>query len=791
MAFQQLLYTSCEHGLAGYGGYQFNAATPGVPPDVLREVEERTVYEPPRWLQAEPAADEPEAYPIVLSYGLSDPASAAITAHVVFTGADYSGRPGNYFAHALVTSTPDLDFGSLLPVELWEAALWRTSTVDRTELPELAGPPPHGVIDRPGAQAFLDAQGSEELLPELLTAVGRAMTGDRPVLMAGHDATENAWWIAVVCYLLGENLGRRLTFTTYSHRPGYSRYHLVGVLPDTLPPDAAAAFQLFELAAGKTPGGGVHPLAAMLASTGVLAAPGLWQQASVFASGDETDLDDWLAPVAVAAGVLGRPLAPDVADAVAGWLPTTAAWMPPPLVDVGLGVALAQVPQALSDERLLGLLALARRLPGPARAEALERLLADRAITHLRRGEPVSPVPFSSPAAEIARYQAAGLLEAAAPATALAVLDWTAASGVMIPEAQLEHYGRTQLDPAAPPPEAARMLRAYPALLRGLIERLAAEPPQLTDGLLAGPIGALLNRDDLASHPALAELWLIRSMARGDRNPLRAFDEIVDLRAGAKRTPLVDETLLRRLWPGGCPAEQIAELLGALANPDPGPPAPDVLAWFETEIGAVPARGATTDSWLALAIALKDHQILPLLQEKATGPIRNTVRMLPLLDLAYRTGPDGGVDVFHRLFGEYAAADGDTRRLLRRELPVLLARTDRLDQALAGCPPEVAAPLGRKLRQRLAPLAPNIGLARRVYVAFTHWEAAGQPAVAGQLAIAFEEVSRWRRRDLIALGQAIADDGLAESFQAWRDGHRRVLTRKLLGGNPRPADDRL
>jgi hypothetical protein len=129
--------------------------------------------------------------------------------------------------------------------------------------------------------------------------------------------------------------------------------------------------------------------------------------------------------------------------------------------------------------------------------------------------------------------------------------------------------------------------------------------------------------------------------------------------------------------------------------------------------------------------------------------------------------------------------------LLRRELPVLLARTDRLDQALAGCPPEVAAPLGRKLRQRLAPLAPNIGLARRVYVAFTHWEAAGQPAVAGQLAIAFEEVSRWRRRDLIALGQAIADDGLAESFQAWRDGHRRVLTRKLLGGNPRPADDRL
>ena len=102
MAFQQLYYTSCEHGLAGYGGYQFNAITPGVPPVVLREVEERTVYEPPRWLQADPCPDEPEAYPVALSYGMSEATGTAIVTNVVFTGADYSGRPGNYFVHALV-----------------------------------------------------------------------------------------------------------------------------------------------------------------------------------------------------------------------------------------------------------------------------------------------------------------------------------------------------------------------------------------------------------------------------------------------------------------------------------------------------------------------------------------------------------------------------------------------------------------------------------------------------------------------------------------------------------------
>ena len=41
MAFKQLYYTSCEHGLGGYSGYQFNAVTPGVSPAVMREVEDR------------------------------------------------------------------------------------------------------------------------------------------------------------------------------------------------------------------------------------------------------------------------------------------------------------------------------------------------------------------------------------------------------------------------------------------------------------------------------------------------------------------------------------------------------------------------------------------------------------------------------------------------------------------------------------------------------------------------------------------------------------------------------
>ena len=68
------------------------------------------------------------------------------------------------------------------------------------------------------------------------------MSGERPVLVVNHDVTENAWWIAAISYLLGEHLAYQMTFTTYSHRPGYARYHLTGVLPDTLPPGTDASF---------------------------------------------------------------------------------------------------------------------------------------------------------------------------------------------------------------------------------------------------------------------------------------------------------------------------------------------------------------------------------------------------------------------------------------------------------------------------------------------------------------------------------------------------------------------
>jgi hypothetical protein len=83
MGFRQLYYTSCEHGLLGYGGFQFNAATPGVLPPVMREIEDLTTYEPPRWMRADPGPGELAGYPVALSHSLGSDGSV-IVARVVF-----------------------------------------------------------------------------------------------------------------------------------------------------------------------------------------------------------------------------------------------------------------------------------------------------------------------------------------------------------------------------------------------------------------------------------------------------------------------------------------------------------------------------------------------------------------------------------------------------------------------------------------------------------------------------------------------------------------------------------
>jgi hypothetical protein len=779
MTFRQLYYTSCENGLAGYGGYQFNAVTPGVPAPIMREVEDGTVYEPPREFLATPPED-PGRYPVAFSHAISEASGATITAQVVFAGDDYSGRPGNYFAHALVTETPEADFGALLPVELWGAPFWRRVPRldgEDIDLPALPGPPARGAVDRPDTQAFLDAQGGAPMLPLLLSAVDRAMTGDKPVLLVGRNAAENAWWIAALSYLLGDRLGRRMTFTTYSHRPGYTRHHVTGLLAGALPRDADLGFHLFDLASGVTPGIPVHPLAALLGRSGVMATAGLWQQAGPFSSGDEKDLDAWYAPVAAAAALLGTALTTEDVVAVASWLPAAAGRLPAQHTGIVLDMMLSRPMEALDDARVRGLLDVAIRLGAGGSVERLEELLVDRTFG---RGEPVR---ISSPRVrEKVRARTAETLPRVAPEVALTLLTWSEAAGAPLLDADLEGYGRV-LDPSAPRATLAALLGGRPAVLRGLLAGLALAPPEQAGRLLAGPLADFVRRGDLASHPGLTEQWWLIAADRDDATPLEAFDQIRDLRLATRRVPLFDGALLARLWPRGCPPQDLAELLDAVT----GPPDQDVLDWFAREIASA-SRDKRADGWLRLAERIAEHPLLARLPADVRSGVRGASRVAPLLGRARKQVPKGDVEVFAELYQAYQYGDEDVRELLRRRLPPLLAQADPLGTALRECPKGVLEAFGEHLRQGLSPLRADRPLAIRVFAALAHFEVTARPPVERMLATAFEAVGRWKRRELNALAHQL-DPESGDRFQAWRD-ERRVSGRRWFGDAKSPRGGR-
>ncbi|PDP89108.1 hypothetical protein CQJ94_05075 [Glycomyces fuscus] len=327
MGFAQLYYTSCEHGLSGYAGYQFNAATPGVDPRVLREVERFTVYEPPR------SCERVDEHPVNLCYS-PDVGGAPVLSRVVSSGDDPSGRPGNYFAHSLVAVGPE---GSgPLPAELWEADFWAEEPVGDpglSELPELSGlEVGPGPLDRRRTDAWVRSRPAE-VVTRLLLAADDAVDDSRPLVLVA-DSASVAHWVAALSHLLPPRRARLLSFATYCGNPDEALVQVVGVPPgsDTAlwrnrftvydpeedPPDVLPA-----------PDPRARAVADRLVRLGTRRAAVLWRRARPYASGREGALADWL-PVLAAASLLDEdaPAREDLRE-VREWLSEAVEWLAP------------------------------------------------------------------------------------------------------------------------------------------------------------------------------------------------------------------------------------------------------------------------------------------------------------------------------------------------------------------------------------------------------------------------------------------------------------------------------
>ncbi|MGA5046650.1 GTPase-associated protein 1-related protein [Streptomyces arboris] len=230
MSLGQLHYTSAPPGPDG-SGFRFTALTPGLPQSVLREAEQLIGYEPPRNAPSRPSATELEAFPRAFSYSeLSD--GSRLLARTVYTGADYSGRWGNFHAHAVHLAPGRQLPDGALPVSAWESPGWAATTPEGGAPPALAALPPSTLLDPAGLSAF--AASRAPWLAAVFTDLQRQAEDETApqVVLVERDSADVGRWVALASAALPREAAHRLTFTTYTRRPHLAGQRIIGVLPD-------------------------------------------------------------------------------------------------------------------------------------------------------------------------------------------------------------------------------------------------------------------------------------------------------------------------------------------------------------------------------------------------------------------------------------------------------------------------------------------------------------------------------------------------------------------------------
>ncbi|WP_329273015.1 GTPase-associated protein 1-related protein [Streptomyces sp. NBC_01451] len=614
MGFQQMYYTSCERGLTGYAGYQFNAVSEGVSTETLREVEALVAYEPPPSLVYSDAPADLERCPVNLCFVPGGPGEMSVAACVQYVGRDPSQRFGNYFAHAVGRTDFTGASGVSLPIELWRSPEWTKGPVTDTRLPELTGPPRPGPLSPAGVDRFLRGHPYGDRLPQLVSAVLAAIAEDRTVLVIDASSETVAHWFAAVCYLLPPPVARRLSFATYLSRPERSRLRLVGTVPEIhvgLGPDTQDAFHVFDLASGRLPELPEHPLAGLLGRVGVLTAQTFWSWTDEYVSGLELTAEDWYPPAVAATASGGTALDDEEVAALVGWL--DGADHLPANVLAAVARDLYRSRQ-LSADQLTVLSRIARSADDRDLVERIQGELLETGMRAYMADGPtaVEPVPIRDPVlSRQATARFGELLRDCDDRQGVRLLLWASAArlepdhdtlvrrSTEIAQMLLSRTVTSHVDERFRS-RLTRVATNWPEFREGMVLALSgqlAEQPHQFPELMRGLPSELLKEKDLEHHPALREHFLI---ARAERDPERTANSLA--RVLLLREPCVlDGTLLRMLWPSGrWTHEEAVEVVPLL------PSSVRVDASAATWLEAVVARDIHTSDELVLCLELCD-----------------------------------------------------------------------------------------------------------------------------------------------------------------------------------------
>ncbi|MEU6037330.1 hypothetical protein ABZ801_18180 [Actinomadura sp. NPDC047616] len=227
----QMHYTSARSGPTGRAGFQFVAETPGVPEGVRAQVTPFLSYRPPPDAPLSPDDGELARFPVAFLYDRVG--GRPLLLRCRYLGQDYSGRFGNFFAHAVVADPEEME--GVRAAELWQAPLWADAPSDAHELAPLDDLTPGSAMAPEALAEWLASAPGDPyaLLTRLVDAVTAVLAqGHGRVVLVASDVELTARWIAVLSYSLPMAAAARMSFVTYSADPDGAAQRLVGTTPD-------------------------------------------------------------------------------------------------------------------------------------------------------------------------------------------------------------------------------------------------------------------------------------------------------------------------------------------------------------------------------------------------------------------------------------------------------------------------------------------------------------------------------------------------------------------------------
>ncbi|MFI1188515.1 GTPase-associated protein 1-related protein [Streptomyces californicus] len=313
MSLAQVHYASAAPGDEEAG--RFTAVGPGVSGALLTEIEPLLRHGLPEDASERPSDGELRALPQPFTYAVLADGSRLVARSAAVREA--GGGPGvRFHAHA-VHVPPGVPLpGDRLPVEAWRSPHWAAATPGGP-VPDPLTPPPGPAAVSEGLDDFAVSRGPwlAAVLADLRRASGAEPAGGGPVVLVERQCADVARWLGLASATLPRAYAERLTFTTYTRRPGSSTLRVVGVRPE----DAEAARSTglrVHLCAGPPPAGGGT------ADVWAVTAARIWRGRSpeLFEAARELPGEPFAAgPLAVTALCAGITLGPDERAAAAGW----------------------------------------------------------------------------------------------------------------------------------------------------------------------------------------------------------------------------------------------------------------------------------------------------------------------------------------------------------------------------------------------------------------------------------------------------------------------------------------